>query len=134
MLDSMGAGFRVPAMPILELVVAGDPIPKARARTAKTNTYTPLRTREAEQRVAWSARQKLGPGFAPVTQPVGVAVEFYCATYRRKDGDNMFKLVTDALNGVVYADDGWIDEHHVRVIRGVGRGNARSEIFVWALT
>ena len=40
----------------------------------------------------------------------------------------MMKLVTDAMNQVVFADDSQIEEFHVRLYRGVGKANAKTVI------
>ena len=70
-------------------------------------------------------------GNPPVVGPVGVAVEFFCATGRRSDGDNMFKLLTDAMNRIVFEDDSQIVEFFCRVIRGVGVEAARTQVLVY---
>lgn len=119
-------------MPLLNITVPGDPIPKGRPRSTSSGvTYTPPRTRAAEKVLA----QVVGAAYRsePTAAPVGVAVEFYCATRRRTDGDNLLKLVTDACNGLVYVDDSQITEWFARVHRGVGQDQARTEIFMWSL-
>lgn len=69
-------------------------------------------------------------GQAPLTGPVSLNVVFSCATKRRTDGDNLLKLITDAMNKVVFEDDSQIEEFHCRVIRGVGKANARTVLQV----
>ncbi len=116
------------------MVLPGDPISKARPRSGSNfNTYTPKRTKDAEKRIAAAARELLGEEFVPVDVPVGIAVELFCATRRRSDGDNMLKTITDALNKVVYVDDYLIEEFFCRVYRGVGEPAARMEVMVWQL-
>jgi crossover junction endodeoxyribonuclease RusA len=118
---------------ILDLTVPGDPIPKARPRSGANHvTYTPKRTRDAEKVIATLARAQLGP-VEPVDVPVGISVVFHCATRRRTDGDNLLKLVTDALNQIAYTDDYLIEVFEVRVIRGIGPSGARTQITVWRL-
>lgn len=117
---------------ILDLTVSGDPIAKGRPRTGKAgNTYTPPRTRSAESYIRAEARKVFDRD--PVDCRVGLVVEFYCATNRRTDGDNMLKLVTDALNKTVYVDDGQIEECFYRVHRGVGTEFARTEVNIYEL-
>lgn len=120
-------------MGLLELTVIGDPVPKGRPRTAKGVTYTPPKTRDAENALLLFARRAMPLGAVRSEKPVGIAVEFFCATARRTDGDNLLKLVTDALNGLVYADDSQIEEWYCRVHRKVGKAQARTEIFVYEL-
>jgi Holliday junction resolvase RusA-like endonuclease len=115
---------------ILQMTIPGDPVSKGRPRTGKGHTYTPKRTRDAEKVIELLVRQQMGLT-PPVTVMVGVAVEFFCATKRRTDGDNLLKLVTDSMNKIVYADDSQIVEWFARVHRGVGTVGARTEILVW---
>lgn len=118
---------------ILDLVVRGDPVAKARARVTKSGgAFTPRRTAQAEAVLATVVRSAMA-GRQPVAGPVGIAVQFYCATRRRADGDNLLKLVTDALNRIAYEDDSQILEWFARVHRGVGVQEARTEIFLWSM-
>lgn len=120
-------------MAILQLTLYGDPIPKGRPRMGKNgHAFTPERTRNAE-RAAITMMMVAMAGKEIVDVPVGIAVEFFCATKRKTDGDNLLKLVTDSMNEIVVTDDSLIEEWFCRVHRGVGKANARTEIFVWAL-
>jgi crossover junction endodeoxyribonuclease RusA len=117
----------------LELTIYGDPVSKARPRVGPNgHAYTPERTRAAERAVSALAAAKMAER-APADEAVGLAVEFYCATKRRSDGDNLLKLVTDAMNEIVFVDDSLIEEWYVRVIRGVGKKDARTEVTVYLL-
>lgn len=104
---------------LCETVVPGDPIPKGRPRTGKGGrTYTPKRTEEAEEAVAWALVEGRKVR-KPTTELVAVTLEFRCATQRRCDVDNMAKLVLDAGNGVV-----WVDDQQVaRLVCDVYRGH-----------
>lgn len=120
-------------MALLDLVVPGDPIAKGRPRVGRNGiVYTPRRTQLEERRIAVLAAEQYGE-LAPVGVACGIAVEFHCATLRRTDGDNMLKLVTDALNKVIYTDDYLLEEYFCRVQRGVGKDQARSEIYLYEL-
>ncbi len=120
-------------MAILDLILYGDPIPKGRPRMGKNgHAFTPERTRNAERAVITSLMQAMQDQEV-VDVPVGIAVEFYCATKRKTDGDNLMKLITDAMNGIVVVDDSLIEEWFCRLHRGVGKANARTRILVWAL-
>lgn len=88
------------------ITVEGEPVAKERPRVTRTGTYTPPRTAQAEQVIAWKFRQA-----APHHRPDPVAeyalhAVFYCRTRRaRTDIDNLVKLIMDALNGVAWKDD-----------------------------
>lgn len=118
-------------MEILALTIAGDPVAKGRPRVAKTgHAYTPAKTKEAEAALREQIEKVIT---MPYKGAVGLAVEFYCATLRRTDGDNLMKLVTDAMNKLVYADDSQIEEWYCRVHRKVPGEEPRTEIFVYSL-
>ncbi len=120
-------------MAILELTLLGDPISKARPRMGKNgHAYTPERTKAAE-RAAQAQMMDAMLGQDPATTTLGLAVEFHCATKRATDGDNMLKLVTDAANGIVFADDSQIVEWYCRIYRGVGKKDAKTMILVYEL-
>lgn len=121
-------------MAVLVMTVPGDPKAKSRPRSGSNgNTFTPKTTKNAEKVLATYA-MAARKGAPPVSGSLGIAVEFYCATKRRTDGDNLLKLVTDGLNRIVYEDDSQILEWFCRVHRGVGLQAARTEILVWELT
>lgn len=120
-------------MTILEITLYGDPIPKGRPRmSANGHIHTPERTLSAE-RAAASAIQEAMVGIDPVSTPVGIHVEFFCATKRKTDHDNLLKLVTDAMNQLVYLDDSQIEVWSGRLVRGVGKKEALTRIRVWEL-
>jgi crossover junction endodeoxyribonuclease RusA len=101
---------------LVSFTLPGDPVAKGRPRVTKFGkAYTPAKTRDAEAHLRAFVQDMFLS--APVDVPVGVHAEFYCATARRTDGDNMFKLVTDALNGIVYDDDSQILEWSGRIVR-----------------
>jgi Holliday junction resolvase RusA-like endonuclease len=86
----------------IEFIVPGRPVPKARARVVSTNTYTPARSRRAEEAVAWIAARHRG---AFPKGEVAVTIEFYEARWTG-DIDNLEKLVLDGLvKGGVLGDD-----------------------------
>lgn len=93
--------------PIVNLTVQGEPVSKGRPRVFHGHGVTPRETREAEQRIRLLYRSKYGM-FSPYSCPVQVMLTFRMGTRRRKDYDNMAKLVTDALNGLAYEDDSQI--------------------------
>lgn len=93
----------------------GEPASKARARFAtqggKTRAYTPPKTREAEQAVAWSFRAA-APRHQPTDAETAYRVEmhFRNGTRQRRDVDNMVKLILDGLNGIAWPDDNQVIE------------------------
>ncbi len=120
-------------MTLLEMTLHGDPVSKARPRVNNNgHAFTPERTRSAERAITTLVQSEL-KGAAPYEGPVGVAFEFFCATKRRTDGDNLMKLVLDAINGVVFLDDSQVLEYYCRIHRGVGKANARTEVLVYEL-
>jgi Holliday junction resolvase RusA-like endonuclease len=123
---------------LLDITVMGDPIPKGRPRSGAGRHYTPDRTVMAEQLV-WSAMTNALRGRRPYEGPVGLDVTFWCATRRRTDGDNLLKLITDALQrgrrpvGGLILDDAQIEDWHCRIHRGAAGEQPRSHIRVWTL-
>lgn len=99
--------------PVVRFTVRGEPKSKQRARVTARGTYTPAETREAEQRVrqAWTETNT-----ELFTYQVVVSIDFFNGNKRRRDLDNMAKLVLDALNKVAYADDFQVVELNARKI------------------
>src|SRR5262245_31443537 len=100
-----------------EIVIAGEPVAKARPRwNSKTGrTYTPQRTQEAEERIGWELRAaKEFRGSSAVGR---FGVEITITTTRKGDLDNYAKLILDAANGVLWADDRQVDDLHVVRVR-----------------
>lgn len=113
--------------PVLTLTLKGDPVPKARARTTPHGTYTPHRTREAEEKWRWTV---LASGWKVNRDALfGLEADFFCRTKRRSDLSNMLKLVEDAGNGMIWADDSQIAWLHATVTRGAA--DPRTEVRVY---
>ena len=108
---------------ILSLTIPMQPIPKARPRVVGKHTYTPKRTKDAEAIVATHVSSKYKGEILP--DPIGVSIIFIHKRPKnlkgtdrvpkstRPDGDNLVKLVTDAIEGVVYRNDGQICYWHI---------------------
>ena len=109
-------------------VIDGEPISKARPRVTSKGTYTPLKTLLAEQAVGWLYRQAGGRGPDPVKH-YGIWVTFYCGNKRRRDLDNMVKLILDGLNRVAWADDDQVTEILARKV--FSPGHARTEVRIY---
>ena len=109
-------------------VVWADPVAKGRPRFGRGRTHTPKKTRDYEARVAEIARREMGAR-PPFSDAVRLAVtacfqppQSWPSWKRmaalsgavghtgRPDLDNIAKAVSDALDGIVYDDDGQVIE------------------------
>lgn len=91
--------------------VSGTPEVKQRPRVTRggKRTFTPKDTLDAERIIADTFRL-LYPDWKPTDKPVRLKCEFWLPDGKRKDLDNLGKLVMDALNGIAYLDDSQIVE------------------------
>lgn len=106
---------------LVDTTIFGDPIPKGRPREDSRNrrTYTPARTQNAQDAMAWAllaGRLVSEPVAGPAE--IKMVLRLRCATRRRTDGDNLIKLVMDAGNGIIYDDDSQITKWDVELERG----------------
>jgi Holliday junction resolvase RusA-like endonuclease len=86
------------------LTIPGDPASKGRPRFYQGRTITDAKTHKAEKVIADEFHRKY-PDAAPLEGDVWILCSFYMGSRRRKDWDNLAKLVCDALNGIAYLDD-----------------------------
>lgn len=86
----------------VKFVVQGEPRSKQRPRVTQRGTFTPKETIEAEKRVRQGWRIA---GESKFEHQVIVDLRFYNGNKRRRDIDNMAKLVLDALNKEAFDDD-----------------------------
>jgi crossover junction endodeoxyribonuclease RusA len=102
--------------------ILGEPASKERprvtSRKGKSITYTPKKTRVAESAIAWELVSQNSGLTVDGERDFRVDVLFVSKSNRRRDIDNMIKLVLDALNGVVYEDDSQVVEIHAIIARG----------------
>ena len=122
---------------IVTFEVDGDPVPKSRPRFARrgqfVQTYTDAKTIDYETHVAIRARHAIG-----ASEPFKGALTVFLylrytvpASYTKKrkeaclaglefpkriDLDNVYKSITDAMNGIVYLDDSQIVEAHIKKV------------------
>lgn len=90
---------------ISEFVIWGQPKPKERPRRGKAgNFYTPKDTVNRETAVI-DAFELAAPLWEPTIELVRLEVEAHFEKKVISDGDNIFKLVGDALNKHAYRDD-----------------------------
>lgn len=124
----------------LSFVVPGEPTPKARARVVRGRTYTPERTRLAQEAVGWEARREYALSIAgglwwqvDAANRYGLLVRAYCKSKRtlNSDEDNFLKLVQDALEGIVWANDRQVFDGHC--IKYPVTDNPRTEIQIWRM-
>jgi len=125
---------------IAVLRIPGDPIGKQRHRMTFTGvTYTPQKTREKEEQIAWIAKEQGALKTAghvqatidaffklPKSQMKNASTLVGKPCDKRPDIDNVFKLCLDALNGICYEDDKqvveisghkfWDTEPHIDIV------------------
>lgn len=121
----------------LLVVVDAPPVPKGRARvvtlrSGKVAAFTPKRTYAASLQVGWL--MKLAWRMEPdADSHFDVDMVFYVRSPKtRGDLDNFVKLVLDAGNGVIWADDQQVTV--AKAQRLVDRKNPRTEIQIRRLT
>lgn len=90
--------------------VEGEPVAKARPRVVKGNTFTPEKTRIAEDNIGWAFKSAYPGNQVNNLAHFRVEILFFLTNYkngkpRKFDLDNGCKTVLDALNGIVWGDD-----------------------------
>jgi len=116
---------------VAHLVVPGEPYSKGRPRVTKNGTYTPANTRlqTAKVRDAFKALD------LPEYDKEGtfrLDAHFYLGTRRHVDGDNLLKLVKDALNVIAYDDDHRVYDSRVKKWH-TSKERARTELFLYTI-
>lgn len=109
--------------------ILGKPVPKQRPRFSKGHAYTPKKTMDYERYVQDCFRSSMGlkmAGMIEITIDVYMKIPKSAKKERedmligrirptkRPDIDNVYKVVTDALNGLAYDDDSQIVDGHIR--------------------
>lgn len=113
---------------ITRFAIAGDPVAWARPRFNNGRAFTADRQRGAKDSLSWAIAMGWGKPKIPRETPVSLCVEFVFRAAKKKDIgqlrprrpdiDNLLKLVMDAMQGVVFEDDGQIAD--VRVMKRWG--------------
>lgn len=117
---------------VLMLTIPGDPLSKQRPRWARKtgHMFTPEATRHHEEGIKLLAKAAYRE-LAPDTMALfSLRAAFYLKTNQRRDVDNMLKLVSDALTGLVWADDSQVVEVFAFKVPADQPAEARAEIVV----
>lgn len=115
---------------MINFFIPGKPTGKGRPRVCRNVTYTPKETKDYETLVRTCYKQKYGDK-EPIPTKTPVEVEIY-AYFKipksmpkkqkeliennelfptvKPDGDNISKIILDALNGLAYADDNQVTD------------------------
>lgn len=113
-----------------EIFFPFEPVPKGRPRFTRTgHAYTPKTTQDYEKKIAEYYRENCSDFYdiaikvkiifnMPIAKSITKKNRELIMTgiikhTKKPDADNMTKSVTDALNGIAYADDSLITEIHV---------------------
>lgn len=121
----------------MTFIVPGIPVPKARARVMRGGwSFTPKKTREAEERVRLFATVALKGVKDSILGPecksrLYVRVIAFGARMNA-DLDNCYKLVTDAMQGLVYKNDSQIDQAEM-LREPCEKGKERTEVTIEAI-
>lgn len=113
---------------MIKFTVPGNPVAKGRPRFSNrgkfVTAYTPAKTKIAEKSISEYAIYHMGLA-KPLSGPLSLQIDFYMPIPKslskvaqqrlngswhvsRPDADNLFKLASDALNGICYIDDSQI--------------------------
>lgn len=124
----------------IEFTVPGRPVPMARPRVTVHGTYTPKECRIYKHCVASIARAAMLANDYEMfnLEPLECRVRFIFPLPKtrknpwatsRPDLDNLYKAVTDAMNGIVYKDDAQIVKASIEKAYEIN-GDGRAEIWV----
>jgi len=118
---------------VVRFVHHGEPRSKQRPMVTKNGTFTRPETVAAEREIRDHWRSL---GVTPFEHHVVVSIDFFNGNRRRRDLDNMAKLVLDALNGEAYDDDHQVVELNARKFF-TDKENARTvvtmrEVVLWS--
>ena len=107
---------------VAKFKIDGEPIAKARPRFSRRAgfavAFTVPKTQAAEHAIGHLAKLAMRQTLPIADASLGVSVLFCTQTQRKKDIDNMLKLVLDGCNKIVYADDKQVEEVYSRILRG----------------
>ena len=105
---------------VVSFTIPGRPRGKERPRMGRNGKfYTPKRTQEYEEHVAWCA--KMAYKEDPIELPVRLDLVIR-SSKSRADTSNILKSIEDGMNEIVYLDDKQIKEIHILRIEGDSEG------------
>ena len=117
---------------IAEFTIWGQPKPKERPRRGKAgNFYTPRDTVNRETAVL-DAFELVAPLWEPSIELIRLEVEAHFEGRVISDGDNIFKLVGDALNKRAYRDDKQVKQGAFEWFENAG-DRARTDVRLYIL-
>lgn len=94
----------------MKFTLEGEPQSKQRARRGKgRHVFTPESTVKREAMVLAAFQNQMGPVAIDADNAWQLRLVFYRYERTKRDTDNLIKLVQDALNGHVYADDSQVE-------------------------
>jgi len=103
-----------------------------RVRGKRVNAYDPPKSKQAKKNLAAELGARRCLPSEPLETEIGVSLVFHeklTGRQQAKDIDNYAKLVLDAMNGLVYADDVQVVQLEVKLVRGAE--SPGTEITVW---
>lgn len=121
----------------MKITLTGEPkstnhIYRAACRGRFPTTYMTPEGKALKEAYQWEAQaQAAKAGFKPLAGDLAVSIRFFLCTHRKRDLDNMNKLVLDALTGIAWEDDSQIAD--LRLTRAYDRASPRIEITVSTL-
>ena len=112
-----------------EIVFKGEPkstqhIYRSACRGGFASTYMTAEGKAIKEAYQWEAKAQWRGH--PLKGDVAMTVRFFFSTKRRRDLDNMNKLMIDSLIGIAYEDDSQISDLHL--IRMYDKAAPRIEI------
>lgn len=104
------------------MVIPGEPVAKQRPQCVcphggRAHVYTPKKTKDAEEVIGYEWYDQSGGMHAAFSGPVRVSMTFVEHSRKKKDIDNLIKLVLDGLKGLAWNDDTQVESLHVDLFR-----------------
>ena len=108
-------------MSTIKFTVATEPVPFKRAMTNGKRRFNDPRYSDFKNVIGLHARVAM-QGRAPLSTPIKITVKVFTKyapdSLKSGDWDNHGKAVSDALNGICFADDRQIVDGHILLFKG----------------